>query len=312
MINRIATETLPPDVPAFVRSAAAVDEIEALGPEEDILKDAGQSWDDDNDPGHYLDVGDDGSAYGVSLDALPKDLKAYARALAAADKDPYSAGYLPYSIIDGYEQVRKDFAVWRVDEYGARTATDPGLRAAFAASLQLRQVLTLRDIGVFGHFTGDGSQPLHVTIHYNGWGDYPNPNGYSTSRRLHAFFESAFVQKYARAAAVRALVKPYALTTPAALLTQQQIAALVGAYLRETSARVIPLYQIEAAHGFEDGSPAAVAFVDAQLARGASMLRDITALAWEDSLNAPVGYPAVIVRDVISGTSPAPPPAGSD
>jgi len=153
---------------------------------------------------------------------------------------------------------------------------------------------------------------LHVTIHYNGWGDYPNPQNYSTDRHLHAFFESAFVQKYARIEAVRALVKPSTPVQPAALLTQAQIASFVGAYLEETSRRVTPLYQIEAAHGFENGSPAAVAFVDDQLARGAAMLRDITVLAWQDSLNAPVGYPSVIVRDVLSGAAPAPAPAGSD
>jgi len=312
MINQIAAKALPPSVPAFLRTPAAVAEIEALGPEEDRLKDAGTSWDDDNDPGHYVDIGDDGTIDGVSLDALPKDMRAYAVALGRDGKDPYGDGYLPYNIIDGYEQIRKDFAIWRVDDYGAKAAADAAARLAFANDLALRETLTLRDIGVYGHFVGDGSQPLHVTIHYNGWGKYPNPKGYSDDHHLHAFFESEFVRKYARPAAVQDLVGAYAEAPPSTLLSQAQIATLVTVYLRGSASRVTPLYDIEAAHGFASGSPAAVAFVDAQLARGASMLRDIIVLAWDDSLNAKAGYPAVDVRDVLSGKATIPPPAGND
>ena len=35
LINRLAASTLPADVPAFLRSEAAVNEIEYLGPEPD-------------------------------------------------------------------------------------------------------------------------------------------------------------------------------------------------------------------------------------------------------------------------------------
>ena len=33
--------------------------------------------------------------------------------------------------------------------------------------------------GWLGHYVGDGSQPLHTTIQYNGWVG-PNPHGYTT------------------------------------------------------------------------------------------------------------------------------------
>jgi hypothetical protein len=55
MINRLAAQNLPDSLPAFVRSPDAIAEIATLGPEEDRIKGAGQSWDDDKDPGHYLD-----------------------------------------------------------------------------------------------------------------------------------------------------------------------------------------------------------------------------------------------------------------
>ena len=35
-------------------------------------------------------------------------------ALQAVHTDSYHAGYLPYSIVDGWEQLAKDFAYWRV------------------------------------------------------------------------------------------------------------------------------------------------------------------------------------------------------
>ena len=54
------------------------------------------------------------------------------------------------------------------------------------------------DTGQLSHFVGDGSQPLHVTIHFNGWGsDQPNPQGYSNAR-LHGPFESDLVQANGR------------------------------------------------------------------------------------------------------------------
>ncbi len=301
MINRLAAQNLPDSLPAFMRSPEAIAEIATLGPEEDRIKDAGQSWDADNDPGHYLDIGDDGTIAGVvRLDALPKDMAAYAHALAGANTDPYRMGYIPYSIMDGFERARKDFAIWRVDDYMATHATTPSARDEFTRDRALRETLTLRDIGDWGHFVGDGSQPLHITIHFNGWGNYPNPKAYTTSH-IHSYFESEFVTKYAKAAAVAAKIPAYTPSNPAQLLTQTQIASLVGAYLTGTSKTVDPLYALYAAGDFTNGSPKAIDFTDAQLARGATELRDLIALAWEDSLNAGVGYPQIPVRDVLSG-----------
>jgi hypothetical protein len=60
---------------------------------------------------------------------------------------------------------------------GAETATTPEERAWFEADRRLREKLTIRDIGIWSHYVGDASQPMHVSVHFNGWGDYPNPNG---------------------------------------------------------------------------------------------------------------------------------------
>jgi hypothetical protein len=301
-ISRVAAENLPAELPAFVRSSGAVDELTTLGPEEDRLKGAGSSWDDDSDPGHFLDIDDSLTVFGVvKLYALPKDMNAYAQALAKAHTDPYKAGYLPYTIMDGWEQLRKDFAIWRVDDYMAAHATTADARVRFAADRSLRESLTLRDIGVWGHFVGDAAQPLHISVHFNGWGDYPNPKGYTTSHHMHSMFESNFVSAHVTMDDVRKHLAPYKAADPQTSLSQTQLASIVGEYLT-VSARAVPaLYDIEKAGGFANGTRQAVDFTSTQLERGASMLRDLVALAWEDSLNQSVGYPEVPVRDILSG-----------
>jgi hypothetical protein len=305
IISRLGAQSLPAEMPAFVRTKAAIGEIAALGPEEDRLKGSGESWDDDNDPGHYLDLGDDGAVDGVSLSALPVSMKAYAQALDNAHTSPWSAGYLPYSIIDGFEQLRTDFAIWRVDDYGASHAANAALRARFAADRALRETLTLRDLGVWSHFVGDGSQPLHVTVHFNGWGRYPNPQNY-TDAPIHSLFESDFVDRYVSIADVRrSMTVPHAVAV-SSLLSQAQIASIVGAYLTKTNEAVIPLYRIAGptGAGFKKYSAKAVNFTAAQLARGATELRDLSDLAWRDSLYDSVGYPYHSVRNILDGNVP--------
>jgi len=301
MISRLGAQTLPTSVPAFLRTASAVDEISYLGPEEDRLRDAGASYDADWDEGHFLDLDDDGTVAGVvHMDALPKSMAAYAEALAKAGTTPYKVGFIPYTIMDGFERVRMDLAYWRVFDYLATHATTAAARGQFTWQRSLRETLTLRDIGDWSHFVGDGSQPLHISIHYNGWGEYPNPHNYTT-KHIHSYFETVFVGKYAKIDDVRALIPAMQAPVPDHLLTQDEIGALVGNYLAGTAKEVDPLYQLYAAGDFENGTPKAVTFTDTQLARGAAELRNLIVLAWEDSLNQSVGYPAVAVRDVLAG-----------
>lgn len=302
-INRLAAQSFPADMPAFTHAAAAIDEIATLGPEEDRLKGAGKSWDSDNDPGHYLDLGDDGTIDGVALSALPDDMSDYAVALEPAHTTPWRVGYLPYSIMDGFEQLREDFAYWRVDAYGAEHASDPVLRSRFAIDRAVRELLTIRDLGVWGHFVGDGSQPLHVTVHYNGWGNYPNPNNY-TQAHIHSPFESDFVDRYVTTADVEAQLTAAETAAPDHLLSQNEVATMTASYLEGTAAAVGPLYRLWAAGGFTSGSPEAVSFTAKQLARGADELRDLSALAWRNSLYASVGYPSQSVQQILDGRIP--------
>jgi hypothetical protein len=300
LVSRAAALALPDTLPAFVRSPAAVDEIAALGPELDRSKDAGRSHDMDRDPGHYADIGDDGKiAAVVDPRSLPVSREAYDTALRAAGTDQYKMGFLPFSIVDGWQQVAKDFAIWRVDRVGEEKAADPIERTWFAGDMALRETLTLRDIGVWSHYVGDGSQPLHVSVHYNGWGNFPNPNGYTTATTTHAAFEGDFVRSHATLQAVRAKMRPLAESaTP--------IADAVGTYLEASASQVVPLYELEKHGDFANGTPAAVDFVDARLADGATELRDLIVDAWAASSTVKVGYPnGITPAEAENGWSPA-------
>jgi hypothetical protein len=300
LISRAAARALPASLPAFVRTPAAIDEIAALGPELDRSRDAGETHDRDLDPGHYVDVGDDGTIFGVALDALPANREAYDTKLRANGSDEYRAGYLPYALIDGWQQIAKDFAIWRVDEAGATRATAPADRAWFATDRALRETLTVRDIGVWSHYVGDASQPLHVTIHYNGWGAYPNPNGFSTAHTVHAAFETAFVSDHATLADVTARMRPVA-------VSDLPIDRQIGAYLAATAAHVAPFYTLERNGAFAQATPAAIDFTDARLADGAAELRDLIIEAWTASANLRVGYPHGVTPAELDAGSTAPP-----
>ncbi len=203
----IAIEKLPEDVPAFVRDPAMLPKLALMGRELDRSKGSGETHDKERDPGHYVDVSDDGKVMGVlPLDQLPVTREAYDTKLRAGGSNQYQAGYLPYSIIDGWQQLRKDFAYWRADVRGIETASSPEERAWFEADRRLREKLTLRDIGIWSHYVADASQPLHVSVHYNGWGDFPNPQGFTT-KHIHAYFEGVFVRKNLKREAVAALVR---------------------------------------------------------------------------------------------------------
>jgi hypothetical protein len=312
-INLVAMRALPTDLPDFLETQQAILAVEALGPEEDRLKGSGFSWDHDNDPAHYVDISDNGEVAGVlRLHALPDDMEAYETALAAVHTDPYRVGYLPYAIADGWEQLRQDFAYWQVFDYLARHASVQADRAAYAQERALRQDLIVHDIGVWGHFVGDGSQPLHTTIHFNGWGKYPNPNHY-TQEHIHAPFEGDFVRDNVTVTAVAKLVPQGGHRAPDHLLTQHEIMEEVATYLDSTWSMVPQLYTIEKQNGFKTVSQEAIAFATARVADGARELRDLVVEAYDDSSFASVGYPEIPVQDILSGkATPAPTAFGGD
>jgi hypothetical protein len=284
LIGEVAAKNFPATVPAFLRTQQAMWRIGEASREPDRSRTSGQPHDGDLDPGHYVNVRDDGTiAGGPRLDALPPGREAYDTALRAAGSTEYRAGFLPYVIIDGWQQLAKDFALWRADVAGERFARSKADRQWFAQDRALRELLALRDLGYWAHFVGDASQPMHVSVHYNGWGDGPNPNGFETTPGLHAKFESDFVDANIRQADVAAAMRPI---RDCACTIQQH----TQDYLLATLSLVGQTYQFEKDGAYDKATPEARAFAAGRLAEGASMLRDLVVDAWRASGDAVLGY----------------------
>jgi hypothetical protein len=203
-------------------------------------------------------------------------------------------GYLYYNILDGYEQLVKDFAYYRVETIALKTWTDPQQKAWLVADLRLHEQIIIRDLGWWAHFVGDASQPMHVSIHFDGWGPYANPRGFTTRRGLHAEFEGAFVKANIKREAVKAATVPY---RACSCTIWDRMRTLILA----SHAEVVPLYELEQKSGFTVGNPDTIAFVTARLADSSSALRDMVVDAWRGSLDMTVGYPLIPMRDIESG-----------
>jgi len=295
-IGEVAMRSLPIDIPAFLRTPQAGVDVGEYSREPDRSKGAGRAHDSDRDPGHFIDLSDDGTVLGgPALSALPVTRAEFDAAERKAGADSWKSGYLPYSILDRWEQLARDFAYWRVLSAAEVNPAWSAHKAFFTADRRRRESHILATIGELSHFVGDGSQPLHVTVHFNGWGDFPNPDGYATAK-IHAPFESDMVQASVTEAGVTAKLLPPR-DCHCALHTR------VADYLAASGALVVPLYKLEKAGGLAPGDPRGPAFATQQIAVGASELRDLIVEAWRVSLSETLGYKpsAVAVADVIAG-----------
>ena len=297
IIGVLAVKGLPAELPDFLKTDAAVWQVGELAREPDRWRGSGPAHDAERDPGHFVDVSDDQTILGgPKLSALPTTRLDYDTALRAVGVTQYKAGYLPYSIIDGWLQLKTDFAYWRVDVAGAKFAKDDAARAWFGKDRALREALVIRDLGVWAHFVGDASQPMHASVHYDGWGDLPNPQGFSNHKGIHIHFEGAFVRANVSEADVAAAMKPYA-------DCQCSIEARTADYLAATNAQVVPFYTLEKSGAFATPTAEGKAFAAERVAAGADQLRDMIVDAWHASGEAKVGYPQVVVKDVEAGTA---------
>lgn len=295
LVSGVAAELLPDEIPAFVRTPEAVADITVFGRELDRSKGAGETHDKERDPGHFVSLDDAARVMGVMpLDAIPATQEAYDTALRARNFTQYGAGYLPLAIVDGWQQLVKDFAYWRAASVGARTAVDPADRAWFDADRQRRERLLTRDLGIWSHYPGDAAQPLHVSVHFDGWGPFDNPRGFTTKRGIHARFEGAFVRANVPRETVKALVPPY---RDCVCSIQERARTLILA----SHAAVVPFYELEQRGAFVDGNAEGIAFAAGRLADAAGALRDMIVDAWRASADIGVGYPMISVRDIEAG-----------
>ena len=268
MINKLGAESLPSDVPAFLRAPGAIDEIEYLGPEPDRWRSSAEpELNAEQAPDHFINL-----EYADTIGPLPRRRYDYIAALTAAEithpdiareLQPDKVGFQPYITNEIWERLKSAMRNYR--ELEAQHADTKPVEAAiifYAAWM--------------GHYVGDGSQPLHVSRDYDGWIEKENPNGYATEHGIHSKFESTFVTANLTAANVRPLM------TPVHPVSDEWDAYL--AYLRHTGSLTERLYQLDKEHGFDGaGTPAGKQFTAERLAAGASMLRDLIYSAWLES-----------------------------
>ncbi len=89
---------------------------------------------------------------------------------------------------------------------------------------------------------------MHISVHYDGWGDGPNPSSYPTAKGLHAKFEADFVNANIADADVAARLKPY---RPCDCTIQQQ----TQDYLAASLAQLIPMFELAKAGAFDAATP---------------------------------------------------------
>lgn len=274
-INRAAITSIPQDGPVFLKDH--IDFIGGLASLPDIWRSPSEPFSKiEEDPNHGWF-----SEQFAFMQAKPRSRYEFVIALLDHQRkvaDPASddalrtnvrwTGTMPYAIVEAYGRLVAGMR-WH------RRLADEGKDTRF-----IDQALAY-DVVRMGHYIGDGAQPLHASIHSDGWrGD--NPKGYTTDRTIHSRFESQFVDMIG--------------------LTEKQVAAHVAplarqkgdlfdsvlAFLDDSAANMERVYQLDklAAFATPDSRPARE-LVYARTGIGASMLRDLITRAWAESANPP-------------------------
>lgn len=259
MIGRAAALGIPDEMPQFFRDA--VDQLSWLNVEPDRWKDRTERGLDEAlyrsfSPGHY-----------VNLEAVPDQAwtaehrLAYFEALHQAGVE-HQPGYLPYTILELSQRLRVGFRLWRTADGPERDWIEQRI---------------INDAGVLGHYVADGSNPLHTSIHYNGWvGD--SSLGYASDATTHERIESRYVRERIAFEDVLTHVDSVAVVFP-------DLRRAVWQYVEQSNALVEQMYQIDLAARFDEHTVASANrdFIVERLAVGASMLRDIWWTAWVTS-----------------------------
>jgi hypothetical protein len=263
-INRAAAEKIPSVMPPFLKAAAS--RIAWLGPEPDRWRsELEKPLNDAQAPDHFIDL-----EYVDWLQPLPSDRYRFIQAIYEYRAQhphtdvpaPEKIGFQPYITIEVFDRLKVAFRQYRHAQAGQGSKADAEADAIFYA-------------GWLGHYVGDGSNPMHTSIQYNGWVG-PNPKGFTTAHDVHAKMETVFVNANPEVTRIADLVgKPRHLDHP----FEDYIA-----YLRESQSRIERAYQFEKQGGFDGrGTPESREFIRQQLGRGAQMLLNLWYTAWVDS-----------------------------
>jgi hypothetical protein len=272
MTARVATRALPKDMPAFFRKADI--ELGWLCPEPDRWRSA------DREPalrGHW------DRDHVVKLELLTEPLPPhrYDFFLAFTKKEKPGGGnygwremgFAPYAMAEHLEMLTVNFMIWRKLE--ARTPEERRIKR------QVEQNI-IHIAGLLSHFVTDTGNPMHTTVHTNGWVDgYPNPNGF-VGKGLHGRFEHEYVGKAIEEKDFQSLLAP-ARERSGPWLEEAM------AHIRESFGFVEQVYTLDKASAFASGNetPEHKRFTCERLAFSAQALRDFWHSAWLRSATIP-------------------------
>jgi hypothetical protein len=258
MVSRLAIETAAPRLPEFMNVSRAELIYNANEPDR-WREEAHSPMNVAQEPDHFFD-----SELWGPIPTIEADRYRFMEKVAEKKVPLAKIGYLPYAIIETYGRLVNSFRNWR--------------RAKTAADRESERQNAVVFAGLLSHYVGDGSQPMHMSIHYNGWlDDKPNPHNYTKDRRLHGRYETAYVNAAIENANVRPKVRP-----PQRI---NDVFDSIKQYLTESFAELEPMYELEKTGEFnpEQPRPKGTEFISAELARAATMLSSLWYTAWLES-----------------------------
>jgi hypothetical protein len=290
-INELALASLPADFGGFTLTPAMQERVAFLGGEADRWRNVNDlPLKHVNGPDHFIDL-EDLQWCGLTPETLPLMRYDFVAAIARertahpekfplidpaknADHTRELSGFLPWAITEYYEKLKSCFSYLKALQKNGTPEE--------VANAQANVVYVM---GVMGHFVGDGAQPLHTTMHYNGWVG-KNPRGYTTNRTFHAWIDFGYLRQTGGidvkklAGKIRPAERIKNAGEPDGMFRD------AVAYLVTQNKLVEPLYELdkngkltgEGEKGLEGR-----AFLDGQLVRAGQLLGDIWYTAWREA-----------------------------
>ena len=252
IITANAVEALPDDMPEFFKAHAAA--LIRLSVQPDMWKGFGTELRRAESPDHYCDIEkltDDP----LQLVFHPNRYAAL-KAIYGKHEDPAGVGLLHYRLVEEFQKLRGVFAQYR------RDPDDPSIQ---------QEILVYA--GLLAHYAGDGSQPLHMTIHFDGRVDHEGK--VIKGKGIHARFEGPFVDKFIEQADCRRYVR-----TP--VVYPDLYDAIRRAFAASFN-EVDTVYRLDETGKLETPDQASRTFVCQRLAHGSSFLAGLWYTAWKTS-----------------------------
>ncbi len=270
VIDQAAVETLPADGPIFLKKY------------EDWIEDGStvpDTWRNQDTP--FLKIEEDPN-HGwfreqfAFMHTVPRSryefvLALYDEYLRIRTTDPENAarmnvrwtGTLPYAVMESYGRLVSAMRLMRQAQANHQDTRFLEQECAFYTFW-------------LGHYVGDGAQPLHDSIHHDGW-QGPNPKNYTRDPKIHGRFESAYVEKISLVAAdIEPRVQPPSVTGDPF--------ENILAYLDLASTHVEQIYILDKQNAFDNTNDSeARNLIYERTAAAAQMLRNLLYRAWLES-----------------------------